>query len=101
MVQNQARSINEHPRGMKRRVFGIIAASAFFVALVMLIVVSTVEIYNGVVKPVLTKNGLTKIFWVGALIAALIPSGYLGVYGCVAFVTLGKRLGRVIYRHRR
>jgi hypothetical protein len=85
---------------MKRRVFGIIASSAFFVALVILIAVSMVEIYNGVVKPVLTTNGLTKIFWLGALIAALIPSAYLGVYGCVAFVTLGKRLGKVISRHR-
>jgi hypothetical protein len=82
------------------RTFSFIATSTFFVALLVLIMISIAEIYRGVVKPVLTTYGLTKIFWVGAVTAALIPSGYLAVYSCVAFITLGKRLGKLISRHR-
>jgi hypothetical protein len=82
------------------RTVKVIAASMFFVALLVLIMISTAEIYDGVVKPMLTNSSLTKIFWVGAVTAALIPSGYLAVYGCVAFIMLGKRLGKFISRHR-
>jgi hypothetical protein len=81
------------------RTLSSIAKSMLFVALLALITVSIAAIYSGVVKPTLTASGLTKIFWVGAMIAALIPSGYLAVYGCVAFITLGKRLSKLISSH--
>jgi len=72
-----------------------------FVALLVLIMISIAEIYDGVVKPMLTASGLTRIFWVGAMTAALIPTSYLAVYGCVAFITLGKRLKKLVSRGRR
>jgi|HubBroStandDraft_2_1064218.scaffolds.fasta_scaffold1033275_1 hypothetical protein len=83
---------------IERRSISLIATSMFFVALLVLIMISITEIYDGVVKPMLTASGLNRIFWMGATTAALIPTGYLAVYGCVAFITLGKRLGRLVSR---
>jgi hypothetical protein len=78
----------------------LIATSIFFVALLVLIAVSIAAIYRGVVEPMLTASSLTIVFWMGAVAAALIPSGYLAIYSCVAFITLGKGLGKLISRHR-
>jgi hypothetical protein len=83
------------------RTLWLIAASAFFVALLALIAVSVEQVYSGVVKPLLTLNGSTIIFWVGALIAALIPFCYLSVYSCIAFIACGQRVWKLISRHRR
>jgi hypothetical protein len=85
---------------IERRTLSLIAKSMFLVALLVLITISIAAIYSGVVKPMLTASGLTEIFWVGAVIAAMIPSGYLAVYGCVAFIMLGKRLSKLISSHR-
>lgn len=78
------------------RTLRLIATSALFLALLGLVTLSIAEIYHSVVKPVLTASSLTKTFWVGAVIAALIPSAYLGVYGCVAFIALGKKLRKFV-----
>ena len=75
------------------------AASAFFVALLALIAASAEQVYSGVVKPLLTPNGLAPIFWVGALIAALIPVGHLSVYSCLAFIACGRGIWNFISRH--
>jgi hypothetical protein len=75
------------------------AASAFFVALLALIAASVEQVYSEVVKPLLTSNGLAPIFWVGALIAALIPFGYLSIYSCVAFTAYGRGVWKFISRH--
>jgi hypothetical protein len=78
------------------RAFWLVTASLFFVALFVLIIVSLEQIYAGVVKPLLATNSLPKIFWVGALISAAIPFGFLTVYSCIAFVTCGQWLWKLI-----
>jgi hypothetical protein len=82
------------------RTLSLLVARAFFVALLALIAVSVEQVYSGVVKPLLTSNGSTKIFRVGAVIAALIPFGYLSVYSCIAFITCGQRAWQLISRQR-
>jgi hypothetical protein len=84
-----------------RRTLWLIAASPFFVALVALIAVSVEQVYSGVAKPVLTSNDLTKMFWVGALIAALIPICFLSVYSYIAFIAGGQKVWKLISRHGR
>jgi hypothetical protein len=79
----------------------LIVASAFFVALLALIAVSVEQVYSGVVKPVLTSNDLTKMFWVSALIATLIPFCFLSAYSCIAFIAGGQKLWKLISRHSR
>jgi hypothetical protein len=74
----------------------LITASLFFIALLALIIISLEQIYAGVVKPLLAPNNLPKIFWVGALISAAIPFGFLTVYSCIAFVTCSKGLWKLI-----
>ena len=78
------------------RAFWLVSASLFFIALLALIVVSLEQIYVGVVKSLLTKNSLPEIFWVGALISAAIPFGFLTIYSCIAFVTYGRCLWKLI-----
>lgn len=82
-----------------RRTLRLIATSALFVTLLGLVTVSIAEIYRSVVEPLLTASHLTKPFWLGAVIAALIPSAYLAVYGCVAFIALGKKLRKFVSDH--
>jgi len=84
------------PRGW--RPLALVAASIFFVAPLALVVVSVDAVYVDVIKPLLISNGLTRVFWVGALIAAAIPMGFLSVYSCTLFVRSGKQLWKVIYR---
>ena len=80
----------------RSRAFQRVAASLLFVALFALIIVSLEQTYMAVVKPLLATNGLPKIFWVGALISAAIPFGFLTLYSCIAFVTYGERLWKLI-----
>jgi hypothetical protein len=82
------------------RTLWLVAGSAFFVALLGLIAVSDEQVYSGVIKPLLTSNGLTQIFWLGALIAALIPFSYLSVYSCIAFIACGQRVRKLMSRQR-
>lgn len=76
----------------------LIAASVFLGVLLALIAVSVEQGYAVVLKSLLTSNGLTKIFWIGALIAALIPIGFLTVYSCILFVMCGERVWRFVFR---
>lgn len=76
----------------------LIAASLFLVALLALIAVSVDRAYAVVVKPSLTSYGLTEIFWVGALIAALIPFGFLSIYSCLLFIMCGQWVLKIISR---
>jgi len=80
------------------RSLGLIVTGLFFAALIALIAVSVEQGYTVVLKSLLTSNGLSKIFWIGALIAAVIPVAFLMVYSCVLFVMCGDRVWRFISR---
>ena len=77
---------------MISRPFRLVAASLLFVALLGLTIVSLEQIYVVVVKSFLTANGMPKIFWVGALVSAAIPVGFLVAYSCIAFVVYVRKL---------
>jgi len=70
----------------------LIAASLFLLALLALVAVSDQQVYVVVIKSLLISNGFAKLFWVGALIAAAIPVGFLTVYSGTLLVLYRKRI---------
>jgi hypothetical protein len=82
------------------RALWLIATGLFSVALLALIAVSVDQAYTVVVKSLLTSSVLGKKFWVGALIAATIPFGFLSVYSFILLVMYGHRAWQFISRQR-
>jgi hypothetical protein len=90
--------VSTHSPGALWRPLALVAASIFLVALLALVAVSIDGIYVNVIEPLLTSNGLTGVFWAGALIAGAIPTGFLSVYSCILFARCGKRVWKSISR---
>jgi hypothetical protein len=81
------------------KVLRIIAIRLFCIILVALTVISVEQGIIVVLKSLLTSNNLRKIFWVGAVIASVIPLGFLTVYGCIFITMCGEQVRRFISRY--
>jgi hypothetical protein len=90
--------VSTHSPGALWRLLALVAASIFLVALLALVAISIDGIYVDVIKPLLTSNGLTSVFWAGALIAGAIPTGFLSIYSCILILRCGKWIWKFISR---
>ena len=79
-----------------RKALWLVAVGLFLVALIALTAVSVEQGYIAVLKALLTSNGLSGFFWIGAVIAAVIPIGFLTVYACILIVMCGTQIWKSI-----
>jgi hypothetical protein len=66
-----------------RKTVRIAALSSFFAALLALTLGSIHQIFTVVIISLLEMRNLAKITLLGALLAALVPLGYMIVYACI------------------